>query len=758
MPFQLFQQMNLLPQNKFFLSMRIHSTSLGEILRGFIGVSFFILLIGAMHAEELLKLDLSANRRQAEVRVPEGVTRISVQRSEGPRRWKTYVSAHVATGRMSFDLPAVESNVAWRAVASGKPGNATKRKFPAAFYRGKHKFGTSLSDQGAGKGLWLSKFTTAPAGIFESDVAPGAELPVEADVWKIDGNRIYYFNQLRGLQVLDLANPKDPRLIASLRLPAVGQDLYLLPGEGTTREVVLLTEGYSGDNGGFTQIRMVQVTDGEARVTFSQEIPGHLADSRMVGNRLILATTEWSGGVVDLANTTSPTAKPNSALSEWILASGQAPQQVANFPITGENPLIAAGSDWLAVAVTPVGQWGFSEVTVFGLKSSGLIPLTPRPVRTAGVIADKFKIQWSENTLTTISESNSQSFTWSPRTVLETFRVWGPEVVTPAIYTGESDRLGALELANGESLYASRFAGDKVYIVTYLQKDPLWIVSLTDPGSPVISGHLEVPGWSTHLEPLGDLLFSIGLDAGSVVATLFDVANPAAPQLLRRIILGDGSYSEATWDEKALKVLPGAGLVLLPITATAPVVSGVQLLDLDIVGRDLRQRGVISHAFEPRRADLVGDSVISISQRVLVAADVRDRDKPALLSEVSLAWPADRVCDAGEFVLQVEDGTSYGEGRATVRVSSAGALEQILSETDLGDGTVCAADFRDGKFYVLRQTVTPSVGGDLTANSGSSVSLALDVYDGSSLPKLSRLGSCSRKIGSGGYSISAMQW
>ncbi len=168
---------------------------------------------------------------------------------------------------------------------------------------------------------------------------------------------------------------------------------------------------------------------------------------------------------------------------------------------------------------------------------------------------------------------------------------------------------------------------------------------------------------------------------------------------------------------------------------------------------------MISHAFEPRRADLVGSSVISISQRVLVAADISDRDQPTLLSKVSLAWPVDRVCDAGDFVLQVEDGTSYGDGRATVRVSSAGALEQILSETDLGEGTVRAADFRDGKFYVIRQTVAPSKESGLIAIHGSSTSLVLDVYDGAALPKLSLMGSCSREIGTDyGYSISAMQW
>ncbi|MEO5713555.1 MAG: beta-propeller domain-containing protein [Luteolibacter sp.] len=712
-------------------------------------------LTDPVRAVEQLKLDLSPNHRKAEVIIPEGVLKISLQQGNG-KNWRTYVSTRVRPGPMSFDLPATGDAVKWRAVIAKKRVDVADRKFPASFYRGKNEFGPALSDTGGGVSPWLWRTTNLNDMALGGEVAtPDTAAPVEADIWKIDGGRVYFFNQLRGLQVLDLADPKNPTLVASLRMPAVGQDLYLLPGTGKTRELALLTEDSSRRDGDSTRILIVEVGESQAKVRFSQNVPGHLADSRMVGNRLIVATTDWSVG---------PNEKNDSALSEWLLETGKAPKRVGNFPITGDNPIIAAGGDWLAVSVTPSGQWKYSEVTVYGLGSNGLVRLTTKPIRTAGVIADKFKIQWSDNTLTTISESNPWQWKWSPRTVLENFRVWGPGTVVPAVFTGTSNRLGSLELAKGESLYATRFAGDKAYIVTFLQKDPLWIVDLSDPEKPVVSGHLQVPGWSTHLEPLGDLLFSIGWDSGSVVASLFDVANPALPTLLSRIVLANG-YSEAAWDEKALKVLPDAGLVMVPLVTTDPdtyaQVSGVQLLDLDIAGRKLKQRGVISHDFEPRRADLIGDAVVSISQRVLVAADIEDRDKPTLLSEVSLAWPADRVCDAGDFVLQVEDGASYGDSRATVRVSPAGALEQILSETDLGDGSVRAAAFRDGKLFVIRQ-LTVDVAASAAklipiGNSGNS--LVLDVYDGSALPALKLLGSCSQSVeGAWWLTVSDLLW
>ncbi|MCX6865527.1 MAG: hypothetical protein NTV46_04795 [Verrucomicrobia bacterium] len=128
-----------------------------------------------------------------------------------------------------------------------------------------------------------------------------------------------------------------------------------------------------------------------------------------------------------------------------------------------------------------------------------------------------------------------------------------------------------------------------------------------------------------------------------------------------------------------------------------------------------------------------------------MSADVTDRDLPAVLSEVALAWPVDRVLEAGAYLLQIEDGSWYGGGRATVRVSPANAPEEILAETDLGEGIVKAADYRNGKLYILREKVPahpiyqwrPIIGG------GGGNPLVLDIYDATALPALSLLGSCS---------------
>jgi hypothetical protein len=689
-----------------------------------------------------LPLQISKDGKTATVTVPEGYASVSLQSRQRPSNWKkrsdnwkTVTSQGGVAGSFTFNLTSNSANIEWRALGLYVGGTLSRSKFPANYYKGQKSFGPVKSAAASRLATVRMAYADALPALISSP-PPGADLPTivpeEADIWKVDGNTVYFFNQLRGLQILDLTRPAAPQLTASLRLPAVGQDLYLLPASQEGRTVILLTQVGSWGSGQSTRINQVNVSGGKAQITFTQDVPGYLADSRLAGNRLILATTEWN---------------KSSRLTEWLLSDNQAPAADGETLIEGNSPLISSGPDWLAVTTTPNGLWSVSDVSVFAVRSTGLIPMA-QAIRTEGAISNKFRIQWRNNVLTTISESRGADWGWTPKTILENFRAWAPDVLHPAVI---EDRLGRLELteAHGESLYATRFAGDKAYIVTFLQTDPLWVVDLADPQNPIVAGHLEVPGWSSYLQPIGDYLFSIGLESGKIAASLFDVKDPTTPSLLDRVYLGEQwSYSEAIWNDKALKVLPDAGLAMVPLSASywTSGTAGIQLLDIDLNAGKLRLRGKIAHEFDARRADLIGDAVVSISQRVMEVADISDRDAPAMLAEASLAWPVNRVLEVGNHLFQIEDGQSFGNGRATLRVSPATSSEAILSETDLGDGIVKTAEHRDGKLYVLRQigSASPWVyWARFMGDAGNQVNqLILDIYDTTAAPSLTLLGTC----------------
>ena len=57
--------------------------------------------------------------------------------------------------------------------------------------------------------------------------------------------------------------------------------------------------------------------------------------------------------------------------------------------------------------------------------------------------------------------------------------------------------------------------GDRAYLVTFETIDPLWVLDLSDPTSPIILGELEVPGVSTYIHPVDDnTLLTIGIGPG----------------------------------------------------------------------------------------------------------------------------------------------------------------------------------------------------------------------------------------------------
>lgn len=692
-----------------------------------------------------LRMTVSADRRSARIGVPVDCTAVTIQRLQ-PGGWVNVLTTAAAPGVLEVALPDLGQRPRLRAIAAANVFERSRKKFPAAFYRGKNQFAPGKIAAGATPaGIYVASPTLGKATPLVVD-QPDAEplTPIQADIWQADGAVVYYFNQLRGLQVLDLADPGSPQRLATLRMPAVGQDMYLLPGvPAEPRSLVLLARG-----SGKTLIHQVRVSDGKAELASTREVAGDLLESRMAGGRLFLLTSTPVG------------AQAAVTLGEWAVGADVPPVALGEVVMEGGAPVVAAGAGWLAVALTPANEWNVSAVHIFQLRPDGLQRLSAAPLRTEGQVADKFKMDWNAGVLTTISQRNLTDGVWMPATVLETWRADGAG--------GVPERLGRVELGQGEGLFATRFAGDKAYVVTFLRTDPLWVVDLSDPAVPVVAGHLEVPGWSSHLEAFGDLLFSIGWEGGTVAASLFDVADPAKPQLLRRFNLGaPGSFSEAAWDERALKVLPEQGLVLVPVSrfdySTGTTIAEVQLLDLDLAGRDLRLRGSISQDFEARRAMLLGSSVVSISQRNLVTADIADRDHPRLLADVELAWPVDRIFATADHWVQIEDGGMWSGGMATVRVSPSNAGDELLNEAPLGEGEVVAASLREGKLVVVRKLGNSRQGANpwirFAWQPEVSQTLVLDVFDASALPALPLIGSCTVDPGiAGRWKVGELLW
>ena len=142
--------------------------------------------------------------------------------------------------------------------------------------------------------------------------------------------------------------------------------------------------------------------------------------------------------------------------------------------------------------------------------------------------------------------------------------------------------LGKLEgLAEGERIYSTRFAGDRVYMVTFRQVDPLFVIDTSNPKAPELKGMLKIPGYSTYLHLVDENhILGFGYDTeenqwggtvtGGLKISMFDVTNVSKPKETFTEIIGKaGTYSELLYNHKALMFSLNKGIMAFPLSRTS---------------------------------------------------------------------------------------------------------------------------------------------------------------------------------------------
>jgi len=103
------------------------------------------------------------------------------------------------------------------------------------------------------------------------------------------------------------------------------------------------------------------------------------------------------------------------------------------------------------------------------------------------------------------------------------------------------ETIGSVQnLAQGERIYSARFINDVAYLVTFKQIDPFFVVDLSSPSNPKVTGELKIPGFSSYLHPLSEnIILGVGQEENQVKLSLFDVADPANPTETDKYLLDE---------------------------------------------------------------------------------------------------------------------------------------------------------------------------------------------------------------------------
>ncbi len=142
------------------------------------------------------------------------------------------------------------------------------------------------------------------------------------------------------------------------------------------------------------------------------------------------------------------------------------------------------------------------------------------------------------------------------------------------------------EIAPDESIFSARFMGDRLYLVTFQQIDPFFVIDLSS-DTPKILGELKIPGFSNYLHPYDDEhVIGFGRDTKEIdngrvqqlgiKIALFNVADVNNPKVADDIIVGDSStHSEALHNHKAFFFDKKRNILSVPISGDTESLNGI---------------------------------------------------------------------------------------------------------------------------------------------------------------------------------------
>jgi len=385
----------------------------------------------------------------------------------------------------------------------------------------------------------------------------------EPDIYRIVGNTLYIANVYKGLIAVDITNKDIPTTQGSLSLNGVPKEMYFR----NNNAIVLLDSSlnyypnyYYGKYNQKSKVSFVDITNHLGMKLITEvEMPGIILDSRVVGDVLYVITNEYdkSSNESDYYyNYYYYPIRTNYITSINL----NTYQKIDSLSLNGSSPAINVTENDIFVVSSDYNYWetNSSTITRYDITEPNGKIIKKSSIDITGSVYDRFKLDFYEDYLRVVA------YDWGSR-VTNLISINWLSKEKPVI-------ANVLSLGKRESLFATRFSGKVGFIVTFLQKDPLYVIDFSNPDEPVIAYAMnDIPGWSDHIEVIGDKLFALGRELGKVKVAYFDVSNPYAPEMIQTIFLGSDDYysyssSGASWDYKRMSYLPSLNAFAIPVT------------------------------------------------------------------------------------------------------------------------------------------------------------------------------------------------
>ena len=556
----------------------------------------------------------------------------------------------------------------------------------------------------------------------------GTRAVEETDIYRLDGDRLYFLNAYRGLMVFDMHDVDHPRLLG--RAPIYGSPVEMVVRNGRATVVVADWYGTLDDGSPFhgSVVRGYDATDPtKIRQTGEARLGGWVSDTRVVGDVLYAVSTDygWYYGLEDRAagDTASTTTAGGAAvIVSSVSFGGGEIKQISKLDYPGWGGIFHVTASAVLLAhdknATDYTKPGLTELEYLDISDPGgaILPRGRITVegRVQGWGADNGR--WNLD----FADGKTAHIVACAGPYWGCYGTGGYVVSTVDFSNPAAPKLASeLDVPSPGWSVAARFDGQRLYLTpTSYGYDgnvgtPFLTIELGD--KPRVAGTATVPGMVWNLLPgPGETMFALGNDWGtsagdSVTLSYLDVTAAGSPKLLGTARFGEGwAWTPAAGTFKAFTLDEERGLVVVPFSGWSETSqsyrNGLQLIE--IAANGIHTAGAATTRGWVSRGIFVQDRLVALSDVALSVVDFAHRDAPLVTAELTLARNVIAAEPTGDKVATVAtDFWDQDVSESEVRLVPTADVEELEDPGDVPTVKVAGTSarvFRNGDLaYVV---------------------------------------------------------